>query len=257
MVNAARFSRQQQITFASSVVCLQGRRRLLPTTCLSCPRDAHERKYYCSILSSTFFRFIRSASLSRRPHGSHNTVSSAMEACLAIMGSALLWSERIAGRHAWSSFSSPRMSAGTSVGGYKSTKHDGKRRGCRYCMNGSSRKHAKHSILYALRKRVKAGSEARVVDPRGTRRRRYKVGFVCRTPGRSNFFRGIYLNATIGFDATPRRTRCKLRTRPTKTAISQKQPVSATSRLRLVGTRAANRDLHRATTLLPNIPRVQ
>ncbi len=44
-------------------------------------------------------------------HGSHKTVSSAIEACLAIMGSALPCSLRIAGRQAESSLSSARMSA--------------------------------------------------------------------------------------------------------------------------------------------------
>lgn len=44
-------------------------------------------------------------------HGSHKTASNAMEACLAIMGSALSCSMRMAGRHPLSSFNSTRMSA--------------------------------------------------------------------------------------------------------------------------------------------------
>lgn len=71
------------------------------------------------------------------------------------------------------------------------------------------------------------------------------------------FSGSIYLNVAICFDAMPRRTCCKLRTRPTKTAISQKQPrLSHLKIIRFVGNRAANRELHRATTLLLNIPRL-
>ena len=51
-------------------------------------------------------------------HGSHNTVSSAIEACLAMIGSALAFRVRMEGRHALSSFSSARMSAN---GKYKQT----------------------------------------------------------------------------------------------------------------------------------------